>query len=1179
MTRYFKLFLLGIVSLMAALPASAQTRRISGTVSDDIDVVVGANVKEIDKNNRIVSQAVTDFNGNFTMTIKDPKNVLKISYIGYKEWSSPIGAKNVFKVTLQDNTKMLKDVVITEKKKSPTTGLEIPEREFSGAVQNFKMDDMEGLAFESVDQALQGQIAGLDIVTNSGNLGSGTTMRLRGTSTIFGDANPLIVVNDHPFELPEGNRPSSFDGLDNEEQFSALLNVNPEDIESVTVLKDAAATAKWGVQGGNGVIEIKLRRGKRGPTQVNFSYKFTGRWQPSGYKMLNGDEYTMLLKEAYYNPKQPGNMKAIPELDYNQDMPYVYNHFNKNTDWMDEVTQFGKEHRYYINLTGGGEKATFRIGAGYNTSLGSVIGQTMNQFTESTALDYFVSDRIKFSTDINMSFTNNHRNAKDIISAARSAMPNMSVWEYDAMGNLTGNYFNMLPIPSSATTSEGVSGYLNDGNYTSYELKDRFSNGNPVANANLAYNLSKQYNLSPRFSIDYKLLGLDNDHHRLDYRGEVKIDIFNTSSDGFTPAELVPMAWVYGGDNGSNKRNEVSNSENKSMTFNTRHQLQFYPHFNNKDHTLGMSAMFELTTTSNSNQNTSLWNVPNGITDPTVVALLTGAGASNGSSRSQRFREMVHYSYKGRYNLDVTVTTDGRSQYGRGHKYATSYSFGARWNIIDENFMEPLRKVVSMFSIRPSWGLVGTPGSSGDNQYNRYSSWGYYNGHTVIRPENLSLINIRSQKNKDLNIGADLGFLDGLINFDFNYYNRISSDQIMPNLSIPSANGFSSLSSYNGGEMTNEGWELNFSTGKFAKVGKFSMKLRGNISQTFNKINEMNPLILENLNGSETYRPDEGWNSRIQIGNALGSIYGLRSKGVYAYDYEHNGYTNTSFNAYGYNEVDANGNTFKTADEARAFGTGYDKWGNKINTAAAAARRGENATCPIAYDSNGNMMTDYKGNPLAMYYCYTEGQRKQFQGGDAIYEDINHDGNIDRYDMVYLGNSNPTCFGGFGVNFYYGRFELNISFNYRLGHHIVNKARAGYEAMTTNSNQSYATTWRWRKNGDDTLIPRALISSGTNGTYGTANYNQLPSDRYVEKGNYLRMQYIQVRYNFNNKAEWMKKLGIKNLSLSGNIDRPFLWSKYTGIDPEKAPGMYGVASDNDQTPPARSFTCSLNIGF
>ena len=1189
MTRYIKFLLLGIVSLMAALPASAQSRRISGNVSDDIDVVVGANVKEIDKNNRIVSQAITDYNGNFTMTIKDPKNVLKISYIGYKEFSSVIGAKTVFKVHLQDNTKTMKDVVVTGKKKAPTTGLDIPEREYAGAVQNFNMDDMEGLAFESVDQALQGQIAGLDIVANSGNLGSGTTMRLRGTSTLHGDASPLIVVNDHIFEVPAELQGSlNFEDMDNEEQFSSLLNVNTEDIESITVLKDGASASKWGMRGAHGVIEIKLRRGKRGPTRVSFSYKFTGTWQPDGYKMLDGNGYTMMLKEAYYNPTQTPT--SIPELDYNQELGggKIYRHFGGydigygrgNTDWLDAVSQFGQEHRYHIGLSGGGDKAQFRIGVGYNYSKGSIIAQNMNQFTETTALDYYVSDRIKFSSNLNMTFTTNNRNiVTNLRDNAYKAMPNMSIYEFDDLGNRTGNYFNMFPLAATMTSTD-THQIENDGHYTSYDLRDMLQNGNPVALAYGAYNKRKQYSLVPQFSIEYKLLSKNDEGHQLNYVGDVQLNIDNTSDNDYMSAELKPLSWVFGGDNssaiGNNNRNKVTNNEGSSTNFSTRHDLRYYSAFKNRDHSLSAMFRFEMNVRNSSSQNLGLWNVPTGITDPTVVALLQAAGAGNSERRSHSFMEQVHYSYKSKYSLDLTVRTDGSSDFGRNHKYGTFPSVGVRWNIIDEPFMSKTKPFISMLSFRPTWALNGNlGGAGGGNQYNRYSNAGKYNGHTVVNPENLSLTNLQCQTTEKWNFGFNLGLLDGLLNFDLDlYYNR-TRDLYVTDLPIPAANGFSQLASINGGVMTNKGWELNMSTGKFAKIGKFSMRLRGNINQNFNNIEEMNPLILEGYNGDKNWEPTNfNWNQRVQVNNAWGSIYGLKSKGVYKYDYDHNGYTSASWSAYGYNEVDASGNVLASAAEAAARGTGYDKAGNRINTAAAAQRRGENYTCPIAYDSNGNMLTDAKGNPLPMYYCYTEGSKYQFQGGDAIYEDINHDGNIDRYDMVYLGNSNPKWYGGFGINLYFGKFELNASFNFRIGNQIVNGARAEYEAMTTNNNQSFATTWRWRKNGDETEIPRALT-----GQKGYSSYNSLASDRYVENGDYLRLQYIQLKYNFDGKAPWMKTLGIKSMYLAANINNIFCLTKYTGVDPEISIGGYGVAKDNSKTPRPKSFNCSVNVTF
>ncbi len=483
---------------------------------------------------------------------------------------------------------------------------------------------------------------------------------------------------------------------------------------------------------------------------------------------------------------------------------------------------------------------------------------------------------------------------------------------------------------------------------------------------------------------------------------------------------------------------------------------------------------------------------------------------------------------------------------------------------------------LSMLAVRGSWGITGLSAGSGSNQYNKYATNGYYNGHQVIRPENLSLSELRWEKTRKMNLGFNAGFFNDLVTFEVEVYDHRTTDLLMDNLRIASANGFASLAKVNAGVLRNKGWELNFSTSRICKVGKFAMKLRANIAQNFNEVEEMNPLILESLNGSETYQPGNlAYNQRVQIGNALGSIYGLHYLGVYKYDYDHNGITNQSVASYGYAEEGNSG---------YAGANGQINYNEPINTAAADARRqgrqleqlgaNEVPLCPIAYDADGRMLTDAKGIPLPLYYCYNEGYRYQFQGGDAIYEDINHDGQIDRYDMVYLGNSNPKCNGGFGLNIFYGRFSLNAGFNFRMGNQIVNMARMNLESMLNNKNQSFATTWRWRKNGDETVIPRAL--SNVN---GYRSYNSLPSDRYVEDGDYLRLQYIQLSYDFDTKKPFLKKMGINQLKLFASLNNLWCWTKYTGVDPDVSPQGFAVCRDNNRTPRSKSFTCSLTLGF
>ena len=339
---------------------------ISGTVTDAFGPVMMANVVEIDAAQRIVASTTTDANGNFSFKLKNPKDKLRVSFVGYKTVTLALN-RTKYSIKMEDATQV-KEVTVTAKRRSGGSGLNIPLDEVSTAQQSISMKEFEGLSMTTVDEALQGRIAGLDIVANTGNLGSGTSMRLRGVSSINGSSEPLIVVDGNVWET----NTNDFDfSSANEEKFAELLNVNPEDIESISVLKDAAATAIWGSQGSNGVIEIKTKRGSRGKTSVSYSFRLTGTYQPDGYQMLNGDEYTMLLKEEYFNPALSDAASNIPELNYNPSFA-EYEMYNNNTDWLAEVKKTGWRQNHYLALSGGGEKAHFRIGAGYDHETGSI---------------------------------------------------------------------------------------------------------------------------------------------------------------------------------------------------------------------------------------------------------------------------------------------------------------------------------------------------------------------------------------------------------------------------------------------------------------------------------------------------------------------------------------------------------------------------------------------------------------------------------------------------------------------------------------------------------------------------------------------------------------------------------------------------------------------------------------
>ncbi len=304
-----------VLALLVSTVVQAQTiTSVRGTISDEMGPLMGATVCEIDGNGRIIESTVTDLNGNFTMKVKNQKDRIRFSFVGMKTLTMPIN-KTTYNVNLESAT-TLKEVTIKAKRRVIGNGLPIAQREVSSATQLFSMKDVEGMAFTTIDEAMQGRIAGLDIIGNSGDLGSGSTMRLRGASSLSSltNSNPLIVV--------DGNiREVSLDNFDmaaaNNEKFAELLNINPEDIADIRVLKDAAATAIYGSQGGNGVIELTTKRGTVGAPKLTYSLKLTNTYQPKGYEMLNGDDYTMLLKEAYFNPSQDDGASAnISEINY-----------------------------------------------------------------------------------------------------------------------------------------------------------------------------------------------------------------------------------------------------------------------------------------------------------------------------------------------------------------------------------------------------------------------------------------------------------------------------------------------------------------------------------------------------------------------------------------------------------------------------------------------------------------------------------------------------------------------------------------------------------------------------------------------------------------------------------------------------------------------------------------------
>ena len=505
-----------------------------------------------------------------------------------------------------------------------------------------------------------------------------------------------------------------------------------------------------------------------------------------------------------------------------------------------------------------------------------------------------------------------------------------------------------------------------------------------------------------------------------------------------------------------------------------------------------------------------------------------------------------HYAYKGRYILGGSVRADGTTRFGDNKRWMYAPGVYARWNISDENFMTKVREKakLSMLAISPGWGLVGNPPNQDYLYMNRYTPSSSYLGTVSMNADNLKLINLGPEHIMSYNLGVNLGFFDERLTMRLDLYSRITKDMLMYG-GISNTSGHASLLK-NVGTMRNSGWEFNINGNRLLKKGKFSLDFYVNFANNQNRITKMDENVLE-LKNTDFSRKNRDYLTRVQLDNPFGSIYGFRSKGVYQYNYS-------------------------TAQNI-AKGTIPERLLAKYGAHTLQEYIDMGVTFPIALNSNGQVIYDAQGKPLQMKFCYSEGsQLGNFNGGDAIYEDVNHDGQINELDIVYLGSSLPKLTGGFGFTLNYGNWRLSTQFNYRLDYDVYNRKRLDLEAMNGNYNQSEAVNYRWRAEGDVTTIPRALSS------YYVTNYNTLISDRFIEDATFLRLNYLQLSYSFDKKL--IKKWHLNQLKLSASARNLFCLTKYTGVDPEVGYGGTSMSVDDADTPAHyRQYTFNVTVEF
>ena len=1078
---------LTIILSFAGMLVTAQTVLRGKIIDKAGKPIQGVSVSELDADNRIVKGAQTDVAGNYVLNnANGAKNRISVSFIGYKTITQKINGRTAINLTLEENQGDLGEVVITARPISSNGMMNIPEKNLTTAVAKINAKEMEEMQAPSIDQALQGRLSGVDITASSGDPGAAMNIRIRGVSSINSTGIPMIVLDGMPYET---EIPSDFNfGTADEQGYAQLLNISPADIMTISVLKDAAATAIWGARAANGVLVITTKRGTIGKPSINYTFKGSASLVPEAIPLLNGDQYSSLIPEAFMNRIGTTlNTTTSREFNYDPNDPYWFRNYSNNTNWIDAISRTGYVQDHTISLNGGGEKAKYFASVGYFDQQGITIGTALQRISTRINLDYNVSEKIKFFTSFAYTHSDQARNylgssaasgESSIRGMAYIKMPNQSVFEYNDRGEPTTNYF------SPAANIQGQYSRVY----------------NPVAMADKAMSTIFGDRVIPRFQVDYDIV-----KKVLKATFDVQLDINSTKNSSFLPQIAT------GRPNTETVVNRAYNGDIDAFSVGTKTSLIYTPRIKNQNHDLqafmnvltsDYKAVFQEAMTSNTASSL--------LVDPSIGSRTQNAElrAVSGMNQNRSVGALIgaQYGFKDKYLFNVTMRGDGNSRFGPNYRYGLFPSLSMRYRLSEEKFLRDV-KFLDDLSLRASYGIAGEAPRSDYLFYNTYTTYDYtYLGEAGVIPSRMELKNLRWQKLHGTNIGFNLSMFGARFRMDGEIYRNRTKDMFFDGLQIGSYTGFNSLF-MNVGTMDNQGWEIAVWTQPY-KTKTLTIGFDFNLSANQNIIREISEFY-PNTRGDVTKNGE--YLRLLQVNNPFGSFYGYRYKGVYS-----------------------------------------------------------DRSATVAKDPKGAPIVGPNGQIIYMRFNYPSTDYI-FQPGDAMYEDINNDGNINYMDVVYLGNSNPKLSGGFGPSVTWKNLRITSFFSFRWGYNVINGTKMNTTNMFLFDNQNTSVLSRWRKEGDVTDVPRALINGG---------FNWLGSDRYVEDASYVRFRTITARYTFNKKV--LSKLKFRSLSGFVTAENLFTFTNYLGQDPEvsfRGSDPFRVSYDYSMTPPARTITFGLVAGF
>ncbi|MBR1506225.1 MAG: TonB-dependent receptor [Prevotella sp.] len=857
-----KIYIL-ISMLLCSVSMMAQNNVITGKVSekfgDSLEPIVGANVVLVNSQNRYIKGSVTDMDGNYNLSVPaNTKNLrIRVSYIGMKTQTVAYSGQTRLNFTLESAT-TISEVTVTGNRGARDL-MGITRMEQTSSVQKLNLTDIvDNSPVTSVEEALQGQISGLDI-NLGGDPGARSSIRIRGTSSLSSSNEPLIVIDGVPQDVDISD---DFNfSTANEEDFGALLNIAPANIESIEVLKDASATAIYGTKGANGVLLINTKRGSMGKTKFSFSSKVTWKFEPASIPLLNGGQYVSLMQDEIWNTANAkGISRATNELNMlfnNKELNYdpsfrYYDEYNVDTDWLDAVKQNAMITDNNFSMTGGGEKAVYKLNLGYYNEQGTTKGTGVQRLSAGMKITYNFSDRLRVRTDFSFSNTNKDANVVENARAmAMQKMPNLSPYYIDDITKQsTGIYFTPESDFQGAFT--GISSSKGQGNF------------NPVALVNEGYNKTTQRDEKLTITLEY-----DFPFH-LQYQGWVSMNMRTTKNKQFLPQEATGVLWT------NSFANRSTDATSDAFSLQTENKLIYNNTFFDKVKLIATALLKTSDSQSFSSSNITYGNASANLSDPVVGSVVAGAGSGNSERRSMSLIGQAVVSYDNRYVLRGTINYEGNSTMGKKKRWGTFPAFGAAWNIEQEHFWsDSVKKWLNEAKVRFGLGWSGTSPSGASIYLGAYKSLGHYMDMSAITPDRMQLDNLKWETTREFDFGVDLRLFDKL-NITFDYYDKRTTDMLLKDTKVPATTGYSSVKYINSGRMSNKGFELRLDY-QIYKSKDWTISVNANVSRNINKVEELpSTWVMDNYSfGNGNYA------LRVIENAPVGSFYGYRYLGVY----------------------------------------------------------------------------------------------------------------------------------------------------------------------------------------------------------------------------------------------------------------------------------------------------------